>query len=453
VTTVAHWGTFEVANLGDLLFPLVLEHHLRAVHGDVDVRWVGPLGGIAPMGLDRPVARALPFEHEGFWQQAAPIDAFVLGGGELVHSGEVVIERAGAPARLRFAPFATDLGLLAEVRPVAWNAVGVPVDIPEALAPLLRSATAKVDLLAVRDEASRKRLEAAGVEQPVEVVPDTAVLVDDVIGPKVREHAIARLRAARRLPPPGDPVVVVHLSFATPAVLDETAAALVAVAHSRPTVRFVLVALGETHGDGATLRSLAARVGASASVIAKPSVEEAATVLGAADVVVSSSYHAVLLASTFGVPAAQFRHAAHRPAKHDALAEVLGRERWLLDRPAEIPAAVEALLDGAGPPDAALTGRLRRGAEAHLARVAEVVARGHRPGVDLAERTAAHRHVVARLEARTRVETALRTDVAALREHHDRAVARATAVEDAYWRARQLLEADGAGAPVREAGP
>ena len=30
VTTVAHWGTFEVANLGDLLFPLVLEHHLRA---------------------------------------------------------------------------------------------------------------------------------------------------------------------------------------------------------------------------------------------------------------------------------------------------------------------------------------------------------------------------------------------------------------------------------------
>src|SRR5439155_7682933 len=112
--------------------------------------------------------------------------------------------------------------------------------------------------------------------------------------------------------------------------------------------------------------------------------------------------------------------AAHRPAKHDALAEVLGREPWLLDRPAEIPAAVDALLDGAGPPDTVRIGRLRRGAEAHLRRVAEVVVLGHRPGVDLAERTAAHRHVVARLEARTRAETALRTDVAVLREQHER---------------------------------
>src|SRR5204862_4153652 len=65
VTRVAHWGTFEVANLGDLLFPLVLEHHLRAANGEVEVQWVGPLGGTAPMGLERAVARALPFEHEG----------------------------------------------------------------------------------------------------------------------------------------------------------------------------------------------------------------------------------------------------------------------------------------------------------------------------------------------------------------------------------------------------
>ena len=92
MTTVAHWGTFEVANLGDLLFPLVLEHHLRAANREVEVQWVGPLGGTAPMGLGRAVARALPFEHEGFWQQASTVDAFVLGGGDLVHYGEVVID-------------------------------------------------------------------------------------------------------------------------------------------------------------------------------------------------------------------------------------------------------------------------------------------------------------------------------------------------------------------------
>jgi len=441
VTRVAHWGTFEVANLGDLLFPLVLEHHLRAANGEVEVQWVGPLGGTAPMGLERAVARALPFEHEGFWQQASTVDAFVLGGGDLVHNAEIVIERAGAPDRIAFAPFATDLGLLAEVRPVAWNGVGVPVDVPDALAPLLRAATASVDLLAVRDEASRSRLEAAGVERPVDVVPDTAVLIDDVVPRQVRAQAIERLRADRRVPGPGEPLVVAHLSFATPAVLEATAAALAAVTHTRPTARFVLVALGETHGDGATLRSLAERVGPSASVVANPSVEEAVAVLAHGDVVVSTSYHAVLLATALGVPAAQFRHAAYRPAKHDALAGVLGRERWLLERPADIATAVDALLDGAGPPDAKRIACMRRGAEAHLRRVAAVVVLGRRPGVDLAERTAAHRHVVARLAARADAESALRADVALLREHHDRAVARATDVEAAYLQAHDLLAA------------
>jgi len=33
--------------------------------------------------------------------------------------------------------------------------------------------------------------------------------------------------------------------------------------------------------------------------------------------------------------------------------------------------------------------------------------------------------------------------VAVLREHHDRAMERATEVEAAYWRARDLLEAGG----------
>ena len=78
MTRVAHWGTFEVANLGDLLFPLVLEHHLRAANREVEVQWVGPLGGTAPMGLERAVARALPFEHEGFWQQASLTACFPI---------------------------------------------------------------------------------------------------------------------------------------------------------------------------------------------------------------------------------------------------------------------------------------------------------------------------------------------------------------------------------------
>jgi polysaccharide pyruvyl transferase WcaK-like protein len=432
MSRVAHWGTFEVANTGDLLFPLVLARHLP----ESTVRLLGPLGGTAPMGLGQPVERITPFDDPDFWQQAQDVDAFVLGGGELAHPGSALVRTEAGLQRIDYWPFVADLGLLAQVRPVAWNGVGVPIDLPDALAPLLRFALEQVDLLAVRDEASRSRLLAAGVEREVAVTPDTGILAGDVFGEPQREAATASLRAAGTLAPRSHrPLVVAHLSILTPTVAAEAATALRLVRDAGRDL--VLLAVGPTHGDGQALRELATAIGGAVTVVDEPTVLDVVAVLEEADVVVATSYHAVLVATALGTPAALVQHGAHRPSKQQSLVDQLGRQKWLLDRPDRVPEAVDALLDGAGEPDSGAVQALQAKARRHLEQVADVT-RTVRPQHDLAERTAAHRAGLHQLRAVAATAAALRTDVVLLQDQLGRAVARAHEVEAAFWRAADL---------------
>lgn len=433
--TVDHWGTFEVANFGDLLYPLILDRELRRLlpgRSDLEVRLTGPIGGWTPMGLERAVRRATRHDEPGFWAQAESVDAFVLGGGDLVHGGTTVVDIEGGLNRIDNWSFAVELGFLADVRPVAWNGVGVPFDVPPELAPVLRAACARVDLLAVRDEGSRLRLEAAGLEREVAIVPDTAVLLDEVVPEADRRAALDALRAARLLP--AGPVLVAHVSFVSPGVLAEVASALRAALAHHPDLQPVLLALGPTHGDGEVLRELAERLDGPTWLLPDPTVVEVVAVLGAAELAVSSSYHATLVATTLGVPALTFFHYHHQPAKSHDLAALLGRERWLLDRPSDIVGAVDAVRAGDGRPDHSRVAALQRAARAHFERVAEVVTAPARPAADLAERDSAHAHLVESLQAARRQEARQRAELTLLQDHHDRTVARARDREALYWR-------------------
>lgn len=440
--TVEHWGTFELANYGDLLYPLILEHHLASHLDDVAVRLAGPLGGTVPMGDGRPVRRAVPLAERGFWEQAAGIDAFVLGGGDLLHTWTSVVSVDDVAARLDPWAFAGEAGLLAEVRPFVWNGLGVPYDLDDDHAALLRTGCQHVDLLAVRDDASKARLERARIEHDIVVVPDTAYLVTDVIGSKDRAACIDKLRADGTLPPGSSPFVAVHTSFTLPGAARELAGALTEVRHRFPDLEVVLLEMGRTHGDLAGLRALQELLGPRTWLLAEPTVQQVTSVIGAAAAVVSSSFHAALVASTLGVRSISFMQENFQPAKLIDLARQLGREEWILDRPSVVATALEAALNGAGAPGATRVAALQRAARAHLEHVAEVVERGARTGVHLSERTAAHAHLLDRLaqlralERRAAAERLLLTE----QVHHARSTARLW--EAAFWREQRHASAE-----------
>ena len=374
------------------------------------------------MGLDRPVARRAAVRARGV------LAAGVVGRRLRPRRRRARAQRRGGrrarrvrPIASRFAPFATDLGLLAEVRPVAWNAVGVPVDIPEALVPLLRSATVSVDLLTVRDEASKSRLEAAGVERPIDVVPDTAVLVDDVIPRQVRG---AGPRAAPRRPTPArlpaGPSSWCTSPSRRPRCWRRPPRALVAVAHSRPTARFVLVALGETHGDGAALRSLAERIGAPPSSSPIPRSRKRSRSSPPA----TSSCRAATTRCCSPPPSTSPRRSSAMPLTGPP-STTRSPRRWAasggssIARPTSPPRSTRCSTAQVRPTPRG-SSRLRRGGRSPSA----AGGRGGRARSPSGGRPRrAHRRAPSRRRparsSHARVESALRTDVAVLREHHD----------------------------------
>lgn len=433
-TRVEHWGTSVVANYGDLLYPLVLARALGDAIPELELTYADPIGGVAPMGLHHHARRSLGLGEPGFWEQVAEVDALVIGGGDLLHSGTTVVRTDDSIARIENWGF-VEAGLLGEVRPAAWNGLGVPFDVPPELAPALRRACAPVALRTVRDEGSRRRLEAAGVEGDIQVVPDTAFLIDEVVTATDREVALDSLRQRGEIPSSG-PLLIAHASFASPSVLSEVAGALRASVDAAPDLQVVLLAIGSTHGDDAALALVAEQLHRPSWLVSAPTVVEVTALLGAATAVVSTSFHATLVASVYGVPALPFAHYGHQPAKLVDLVRQLGREKWLLDRPSAIPKALEAVLHGSGSVEAAPIEQLQRRAQDHLARIAEVVTRPVPEGVDLTERGAAQRHSLAGLAATQAALDRTRQELEVLREHHERAIRRSRVLEVGYWRER-----------------
>ena len=64
-TQVALWGTFDLENFGDHLFPLITTHELERRLGAVDVRLFSPLGWLHPTRLDS----GEPPEPLGIWSE------------------------------------------------------------------------------------------------------------------------------------------------------------------------------------------------------------------------------------------------------------------------------------------------------------------------------------------------------------------------------------------------
>src|SRR5256885_6231261 len=204
VARIALWGTFDVDNYGDHLFPRVAAHELgRRLPGAV-VQAFSPYGWLHPTGLDggRAASPLGPWSPERARRLAGAHHLVVVGGGELIHLNDPLLaavygttaDELGRMAPSRF--FVEGLGPDLEAEcPVVWHGVGVPRAPSEDGARRLRAALATRPYVTVRDRHSAQRLAEAGVERPVDVVPDSALLVDRVLPPEALRNRLERLRA------------------------------------------------------------------------------------------------------------------------------------------------------------------------------------------------------------------------------------------------------------------
>ena len=385
---VGVWGTFDVENYGDHLFPRIAIHELQRRIEGVEVRPFSPLGWLHPTRMDG----GEPAESLGAWSEsrlgelAAELHCVLIGGGEIIHTRDELLAPAygATPQELReLSPsgyFIEGLGPELERRcPVLWHAVGVPFDPTTDEASRLRAALASRPYVTVRDELSRTRLVRAGVDTEVTVVPDSALLVSRLLAEPLLRKRRDYLRAMGWYPADGTPMVVQGNRDLLRFVPD-----LVAVCsrllgqHSE--LRLVLASTGVCHGDDELAAELFTAMAAAwpARVFRLPAeagVEDLVAAISGARAFVGSSLHGSISALAFGRSFVTLNLTGQ--SKLDGFAHLVEADDLVVRHPDDIHDACTGALKA--PPDRALVTRLQRRVDDHFDRMAEIIERSTTP--------------------------------------------------------------------------
>lgn len=295
---IAHFGTFDVENYGDLLFPLVLERRLSDVcEGFVHV---SPAGGPPVWGDCVPTV-----DFDEFLREAPYVEGVVIGGGQILRASPTplgVYDRGGVSHFVAYPSLWLGAAYVAarDNLPLCWNTPGVPAPFDPTAAQFMRWTESVTDYASVRDEASRRLLRGAGVEWEIEVVPDTAIEVSRLWTEGEISEAYEEAFASR-----GRSVPERTLAFHVNVRLASEGAQAVAVRIDRICEKLdavaVLIAIGPSHGDVETQRLVAQEMTSDPLLVDQPhSLREVASCIARSELYVGSSLHGMITACSFG---------------------------------------------------------------------------------------------------------------------------------------------------------
>jgi polysaccharide pyruvyl transferase WcaK-like protein len=383
--SINHWGTTDIANYGDLLFPLILEKELQKRLGSVELRLLAPHGGAFRPDPLRTIDRITRFEEPGFYAQAGSCDAVVLGGGDIVRFDEGLATFYGAAAAAqsnRFNRlFLYDLGKLARVFPVCWNAVGIPYDFEPDQREDVRRATECVRYLSVRDELSKRRLEQTGIEREVHLVPDTAFLLKQLFSESELEKIIKRLKADGYFPGTGKILTFQMPHTALP--LEPLTRALQHILHANRDLHLVLLPISACHRDLETLQTIHREIGQRGFIVNKETdIAEVASVIAHSTYFAGPSLHGNITAGVYGVDSLILNFPECFASKRVEYARFLGMDGALVQSVMDLPASLAKLVGNESGSRAAWRDSILRSLENHFDRLAsEIVACQNRPAV------------------------------------------------------------------------
>ena len=300
-------GTFDVQNLGDLLFPIVAETELSRRIGPVNLHRFS-YGEKSPPDWPYRVesVASLP-------RRAADLDAMLIGGGHLIRFDKAVAPGYGPPSPDIHHPtgywLMPALLALQSGCPVIWNAVETWREVPEWAAPLLRAALENSSYVAVRHAHSRDDLLPFANGVPVEVVPDTCFGIGRIVDPTRPSDRYLQLRRDAGLRPP---YIVVQAT--------SHQAGFVRFLRRHRTrfagYQFVSVPIGPVLGDhDGALAELEDLV----TLPSWPDPRVLAEVIAGSSGVVGISLHLAIIAMSFGLPV--FRPDSIVLGKYAALAQ------------------------------------------------------------------------------------------------------------------------------------
>lgn len=324
---LVHSGTFDVANYGDLLFPLLLRKRLCTrplVH-------VSPAGG-PPVWSD--CVSSISFEE----LLGKPVAGLVIGGGNIIHAmpsklpdyEDAGVDLSGYGDLWVCSALSVDASI-----PVIWNAPGVAGRFETASIDIVRRALRRVNYLSVRDNASRECLLEIDPELEVAVVPDSAWALPQLWEKAELDASFVALM--NRLGNSAlEPIVTIHVNARyMKGIKIESVAENIDRICEALGARPLFIAIGPCHGDDVTAVEVARLCRSRPLILDKPeSLIEIAAAISHSEFYMGSSMHGYITAASFGVPAVAV---ARGKFKFDGVVQLTGAPETLISSWEEAP--------------------------------------------------------------------------------------------------------------------
>jgi lipopolysaccharide transport system ATP-binding protein len=289
---IAIFGTFDVENYGDLLFPLVAEAELAERLGPVKLHRFSYNAKTPP---DWPYTVTSVLELP---EVAGSLDGALIGGGSIIRFDKVIAPAYGPPTPMIHHPtgywLTPALIALQHGIPLIWNAPGMHGNnITSWAEPLMELALANSRYIAVRDKLSQAVLARFVNKCQIAVLPDTAFGISRLIDARRPSVELSRLREVSGLT---DPYIIIQAISGLDPVLS------LIRNHSQlfRNFRFLVLPIGPVLGDHEAI--LGDDLPGSVRLPVWPHPLLLAELISQAAAVVGHSYHLAVTALAFGVP-------------------------------------------------------------------------------------------------------------------------------------------------------
>ena len=331
---VRQLGTFDVENYGDLLYPLILRHLIKA-----GVQHYSLLPG------DAPYAAGFQTEAIGrIFESQDPL-TIIIGGGDIVRTdSELMARHYGRNSRVSHKRLRHSIGVIGwigyELREklprtdaagfyarrfrarwmrypaigpfivaaqdlppgsaVSYVSCGVPHEFAPSQIDAVKTAFEQASFVYLRDEDSAQKLWRAGVTRELHVAPDLAVILSDVFNQADtarRGHELLSQLGITKATPVLCFQTQPYPGFSQEEILDRLNAYC-----DRTKSKVVLLPLGYCHGDHEFLQSLAQRANGRLHYANVNSIFDMMALIAASNVFVGTSLHGNITAFSFGIP-------------------------------------------------------------------------------------------------------------------------------------------------------
>jgi hypothetical protein len=317
--TVAVFGTFDVENYGDLLFPLAARRRLSDI---ADVEFVSPLGN-DDLWSDCIRARTTNELISG----GTAVDGVLIGGGHVIHgpTGDFTPYNQFSASLVHAYPdiwFGAAYVAAMRECPLLFNAPGVsPVVGKTPFAEFLRLVIDLSEYVNARDAAGAAILRAVAPNASISITPDTALDVAQLWSSTELCDAYRGAFLSRGRSVPKRTLAVHVRKTSLPTKCGPIGRLLDQVAAQTETVPIIL-SFGRCHDDGGAVREIAKGMRCEPLVLDRPSsLLEVTACLAQSVAYLGSSFHGCLVASAFERPS---QLVVRRPqAKHVESSDVL----------------------------------------------------------------------------------------------------------------------------------